>query len=238
MPQNRTKTKIGPKWIKHRWKIDPKATKKQRKSRVGGLGPPLGGVLGPSWPLGSAKSRKSKLFPPHPPPVFDRQKLPERSFLLFFRVSAFSCFLVFFDSILIGFWTPSSLRYAAPAMLFSCFSCFEKVSILDDFCPPKMSPTPQKIEVFDLLERWYFLVFRYMHLSKTLNFLKENTCFWGFSCSLCFLENLDFSRFLSIAFWEGPDLTFWGFGRFLGPPKSTPAFKSEALVEAKNHVFS
>ena len=55
--------------------------------------------------------------------------------------SGFSCVLLFFvDLIFIDFWTPSSLRFAVPAMLFSCFSCFEKVIILGDFCPPKMSP--------------------------------------------------------------------------------------------------
>ena len=118
------------------------------------------------------------------------------------------------------------------------FFMLRKSHDFHDFWPPKMSPKPLKKQVFDLLERWYFLVFRYMHLSKTLHFLKENTCFWGFSCSLCFLENHEFSSFFSIAFWEGPDLTFWGFGRFLGPPKSTPTLPKPCFSSRKSMVFN
>jgi len=38
----------------------------------------------------------------------------------------FHVFSLFFLPFFIGFWTPSSLRFAAPAIVFSCFSPFKK----------------------------------------------------------------------------------------------------------------
>ncbi len=97
----------------------------------------------------------------------DGNELLDPLFWCFFGCLDFLVFSFFFDSFFIDFWTPSSLRCAAPAMLFSCFSCFEKVIILDDFWPPKTSPTPQLFVFFDHLFFHVFVCFRFSHFSKT-----------------------------------------------------------------------
>ena len=59
-----------------------------------------GGTFGESWaPWGGSRdharpqNRKSELFPSASGSIFEREELPDRYILLFFRMSGFSCFV-------------------------------------------------------------------------------------------------------------------------------------------------
>ena len=199
--------------------------KKQRKSRVGGLGPPLGGVLGPSWPLGSAKSRKSKLFPPHPPPVFDRQKLPERSFLLFFRVSAFSCFLVFFRLDFNRLLDTLKSQICCACHVFFMFFMFRKSLHFGWLLAFQKQPQTSIFHVFGPLVFSWFSVFSTFAFFKNMKNAPYMWSKWRVSLFNDFVKSLDFLVFSRYRFFEGPELTFFDFGRSRGRPKLTPTFQ-------------
>ena len=101
-------------------------------------------------------------------------------FSCFFGWLDFLVFLFFLDLIFNDFWAASSLRFAAPAMLCSWFSCFEKVIILDDFWPPKTSPKPLFFMFFDHPFFHVFLLFRSLNCWKTQIFACIRMVWWRY----------------------------------------------------------
>ncbi len=122
-------------------------------------------------------------------------------------------------------------------MFFSCFSCFEKIIILDDFWPPQMSPKPQLFVYFDHLCFYVFLYFRSSHSSKTSK--TPHTCGQnrGSHFLATFWKIMIFHVFSRHSFFEGPELTFFDFGRSQGPSKSTPTLQKWLCWVSENTIL-
>jgi|GEM_PF-3258562 len=87
-------------------------------------------------------NRRDFTTPPPAPTLHSRHsrdimEQKNACFLLFFLLLNFLYFSMFFYPIFSGFWTSSKLRFVVPGMLFSCFSCCEKVMIFMTFGLPK-----------------------------------------------------------------------------------------------------
>ena len=103
---------------------------------------------------------------------------------------------------------------------------------------------PQNQKKSDLLppEIIDFHVFSLCSFFKYSCFTTARASFLRFLELAKFANNYVFLRFSKELFLKGPELTFFDFGRFWEPPKSTRIFKSERLAAArarfsKNHVF-
>ena len=90
------------------------------------------------------------------------------TFWCFFGGLHFHVFLFFLDSILIDFWTPRLLKSNDFYNRNSTLPCFQKVSILDDFWPPQMSPKPRFVMFFGLSFFKVFLFFRHSHFPENV----------------------------------------------------------------------
>ncbi len=100
-------------------------------------------------------------------------------FLAVFHVFYFSFILLFLMSFCFDFWTPWLLKLYGFYNINSTFSCFQKVSILDDFWPPKMRPNPRFFMFWASHFLMCFCVFDLRIFQKTLFYLSESIILRG-----------------------------------------------------------
>ena len=81
------------------------------------------------------------------------------------------------------------------------------------------------------------MFFRYAHFSRIAVSSRPEHHFWGWRGAQRTANFLLFLVFLEKRFFEGPRLTFWGFGRFGGPPKSTLTLANPSIYLMKWMVF-
>ena len=81
------------------------------------------------------------------------------------------------------------------------------------------------------------MFFRYAHFSKTAVLHKREHHFWGFRRSQSFPKIMIFYVFSKEWFLRGPEVTFFDFGRFWGPPKSTLTLQKACFYLGESTVF-
>ena len=137
----------------------------------------------------------------------------------------------------IDFGTPKLLAKHVNYNTKSTFSSFQKVIILANFWPPKMTPKSQKRVILGLqkankkndLSEAFFL--------KNVVLRQREHHFWGFTCSYFFMKIVCFFVFKKTCFFGGPGPHFFDFGRFWGPPKSTLTPQKRASRCSESTIF-
>ena len=86
-----------------------------------------------------------------------------------------------------------------------------------------MIPKSWKSMIYGLQKYSDSMCFSSSYFSRAMVSSPQNHYFWGFRRSHRFMKNNDFECVFNMVLFEGPELTFFGFGRVWGPPKSTLA---------------